>query len=143
MRGQMPESRGSKKSGAERRERRFVVQEHHAARLHWDFRLEMEEVLWSWAVPKGPPTEPGVKRLAVRVEDHDLSHIDFEGNIPEGEYGAGEVMIWDRGTYTTESLKEEKIVFWLNGSRLQGRYTLLHTGDNQWLIFKTVKQERK
>ena len=118
---------------------RFVVQEHHATHLHWDFRLEMDGVLKSWAVPKEPPTKPGVRRLAVQVEDHSLDHIDFEGVIPEGEYGAGTVHIWDRGTYTLESRKPEKLVFELSGEKMKGRYVLLHfTGKPEnWLLFKT------
>jgi DNA ligase D-like protein (predicted 3'-phosphoesterase) len=118
---------------------RFVVQRHDASRLHWDFRLEMDGVLKSWAVPKEPPTRPGLRRLAVVVEDHDLDYIDFEGTIPEGEYGAGTVEIWDRGTYDLESRKPEKIVFELHGERMKGRYTLVHFTDKaeNWLLFKT------
>lgn len=124
--------------------RRFVVQEHHARRLHWDFRLEIDGVLKSWAVPKTPPTKPGVRRLAVAVEDHELDYIDFEGTIPEGEYGAGSVEIWDRGTYEIESKKPEKLVFELHGERMSGRYTLVHftDKDENWLLFKT-KSEKK
>ncbi len=123
---------------------RFVVQEHHASRLHWDFRLEMDGVLKSWAVPKTPPTRLGVRRLAVAVKDHDLDYIDFEGTIPEGEYGAGSVEIWDRGTYEIESKKPEKLVFELHGERMRGRYTLVHftDKDENWLLFKT-KSEKK
>jgi len=118
---------------------RFIVQEHHATRLHWDFRLEMDGVLKSWAIPKEPPTRPGVRRLAVQVEDHPLDYIDFEGVIPEGEYGAGTVHIWDHGTYTLESRKLEKIVFGLKGEKMKGRYVLLHFTDKpeNWLLFKT------
>lgn len=121
-----------------------MVQEHHARRLHWDFRLEMDGVLKSWAVPKTPPTKPGVRRLAVAVEDHELDYIDFEGTIPEGEYGAGSVEIWDRGTYEIESKKPEKLVFELHGERMSGRYTLVHftDKDENWLLFKT-KSEKK
>ncbi len=117
---------------------RFVVQEHHATHLHWDFRLEMDGVLKSWAVPKEPPTRPGVRRLAVQVEDHPLDYIDFEGVIPEGEYGAGTVRIWDRGTYALESRKPEKLVFELHGERMRGRYVLLRFTDKpeNWLLFK-------
>ena len=123
---------------------RFVVQEHNASRLHWDFRLEMDSVLRSWAVPKTPPTRSGVRRLAVAVEDHDLDYIDFEGTIPEGEYGAGSVKIWDEGTYKIESKKPDKLVFELQGDRMKGRYTLVHFTDKaeNWLLFKT-KSEKK
>lgn len=119
--------------------RRFVVQEHQATNLHWDFRLEMDDVLKSWAVPKEPPTRPGLRRLAVQVEDHQLDYIDYEGIIPEGEYGAGAVNIWDRGTYALESRKPDKIVFELHGERMKGRYVLLHFTEKpeNWLIFKT------
>lgn len=123
---------------------RFVVQEHHASRLHWDFRLEMDGVLKSWVVPKMPPMKTGVRRLAVAVEDHDLDYFDFEGTIPEGEYGAGSVEIWDKGTYEVESSKPEKLVFKLHGERMRGRYTLVHftEKDENWLLFKT-KSEKK
>ncbi|MBC8498562.1 ATP-dependent DNA ligase [Candidatus Bathyarchaeota archaeon] len=124
---------------------RFVVQEHHASRLHWDFRLEMDGVLKSWAVPKTPPTRLGVRRLAVAVEDHDLDYIDFEGTIPEGEYGAGSVEIWDKGTYQIESKKPEKLVFELHGERMRGRYTLVHftDKDENWLLFKTKSGKKE
>ena len=124
---------------------RFVVQEHNASRLHWDFRLEMDGVLKSWAVPKTPPTRPGVRRLAVAVEDHVLDYIDFEGSIPEGEYGAGSVEIWDRGTYSLESKKPDKLVFDLKGERMKGRYTLVRFTDKaeNWLLFKTKSEKKK
>ena len=127
----------------------FVVQEHHATHLHWDFRLEEDGVLKSWAVPKGPPEEVGIKRLAMQVEDHPLDYGGFEGTIPEGQYGGGTVKIWDRGTYETV-LKEpdkgtrgqgdkERGAVWrirLNGKRLVGEYTLVHTGERNRLLFK-------
>jgi len=115
---------------------RFVIQKHKATHLHFDFRLEMEGTLKSWAVPKGLPESPGAKRLAVAVEDHPLDYIDFEGIIPEGHYGAGIVEIWDRGEYEVETLKEDKIVFNLTGKRIKGRYALIHTKEQNWLIFK-------
>ena len=115
---------------------RFVVQEHHASHLHWDFRLEMDGVLKSWAVPKGVPEEPGIRRLAIQVEDHPVSYIDFEGEISEGQYGAGEVKIWDNGTYTLDERDKKKITFTLNGERLHGGYAIIHTRDNQWILLK-------
>ena len=118
---------------------RFVVQEHHATHLHWDFRLEMDGVLKSWAIPKDPPTKPNIKRLAVPVEDHPLDYINFEGVIPEGGYGAGTVKIWDSGTYELESRTPSKIVFRLLGKKMRGRYVLIQTkwgkGIN-WLLFQ-------
>ncbi|MDO8281934.1 MAG: DNA polymerase ligase N-terminal domain-containing protein [Thermodesulfovibrionia bacterium] len=115
---------------------RFVVQEHHASHLHWDFRLEKDGVLKSWAVPKGVPDKKGIKRLAIQVEDHQLSYIDFEGTIPEGEYGAGMVKVWDKGVYELESETDKRIVFELKGKRLNGSYSLVHLKDKQWLLIK-------
>jgi len=116
----------------------YVIQKHQATHLHWDLRLEMDGVLKSWAVPKEPPTEKGVKRLAVSVEDHPLEYADFEGTIPEGQYGAGTVEIWDKGTYRLIDRKPHKIVFEINGKRLKGKYCLLKfKGEKNWLFFKT------
>lgn len=128
---------------------RFVVQEHHASHLHWDFRLEMAEgldsetiVLKSWAVPKGMPEEIGEKRLAVAVEDHPVDYIDFEGIIPEGSYGAGIVKIWDKGKYELIKRDEKVIEFILDGKKARGRYTLIKTqgyvGKKSWLITKNT-----
>jgi len=115
---------------------RFVVQKHQASRLHYDFRLEMYGVLKSWAVPKGPPLEPGIRRLAVQVEDHPVSYIDFSGPIPEGEYGAGFVEIWDRGTYKLDRQDTDLMEITLSGEKLNGPYVLVHTGDKNWLLMK-------
>lgn len=109
---------------------RFVVHEHHATRLHWDFRLEHDGVLKSWAIPKGPSMNPADKRLAIQVEDHSLEYGEFEGTIPEGRYGAGEVIIWDRGTFEPigdlgEGLHTGRIAFTLHGSRLTGEFSLV------------------
>ncbi|MTE11373.1 ATP-dependent DNA ligase [Nocardia aurantiaca] len=113
---------------------RFVVQEHHARRLHWDLRLEREGVLVSWAVPKGPPTDTGENRLAVRTEDHPMEYLTFHGTIPKGEYGGGEMTIWDTGTYETEKWRDDEVIVWLRGRRLEGRYALIQTNGNQWLM---------
>ncbi len=115
-----------------------MVQEHHARRLHYDFRLEMNGVLRSWAVPKGPPLKAGVRRLAVEVEDHAVDYIDFEGDIPEGEYGAGTVTIWDRGTYALEKSEPDQLRFVLQGEKLRGRYALvrLEKQPENWLLLK-------
>jgi bifunctional non-homologous end joining protein LigD len=120
---------------------RFVVQEHHARSLHWDLRLEWDGVLRSWAVPKGPPTEPGIKRLAMATEDHPMEYIDFEGQIPEGSYGAGTVAIWDRGVYAIAEQTDRKLLLALMGQRLQGAYYLINTKDNQWLMWKLPQQD--
>jgi bifunctional non-homologous end joining protein LigD len=116
----------------------FVVQEHHARALHYDLRLEKDGVLKSWAVPKGFP-EPGQKRLAVQTEDHPLEYRNFEGTIPAGQYGAGTVKIWDKGTYETKIWAEDKVEFKLNGKRLKGRYVLARfkrAGEKEWLLLK-------
>ena len=117
---------------------RFLVQEHHARRLHWDFRLELDGVLKSWAVPKGPPTEPGIKRLAVQVEDHPLSYYGFEGVIPEGQYGAGEVKVWDKGFYVLEVREPRKYHVLLKGRKLKGDYRLINFKDKNWLMYKVA-----
>lgn len=121
---------------------RFVIQEHRATHLHYDFRLQMGGVLVSWAVPKGVPVESGIKRLAVKVEDHDLSYIDFEGEIEEGNYGAGKVSIWDNGTYVLEEKKSDKIVIQLNGRKISGRYAIIKMKEKEWLLFKAVKAQK-
>ncbi|MEU1206968.1 ATP-dependent DNA ligase [Nocardia sp. NPDC005825] len=113
---------------------RFVVQEHHARRLHWDVRLERDGVLASWAVPKGPPTDTGENRLAVHTEDHPIEYLTFHGTIPKGEYGGGEMTIWDSGTYETEKWRDDEVIVWLRGQRLTGRYALIQTNGNQWLM---------
>jgi bifunctional non-homologous end joining protein LigD len=115
---------------------RFVVQEHWATTHHFDFRLEMDGVLKSWAVPKGLPEKRGEKRLAVQVDDHELSYIDFEGEIEEG-YGKGRVKIYDSGEYELHDKKDKKLVFTLNGSILKDKYRLLHWKEKNWLIFKS------
>lgn len=117
----------------------FVVQEHWASNHHFDFRLEDDGVLKSWAVPKGVPEEKGTKRLAVATEDHPLNYADFEGEIPEGEYGAGKVEIFDKGKYDLHEKEEGKITFELKGEKLKGNYALIKMKDQEdnWLIFKT------
>jgi bifunctional non-homologous end joining protein LigD len=124
---------------------RFVVQEHHASHLHWDFRLEVGGVLKSWAVPKGPSMNPAERRLAIQVPDHDLDYAGFEGTIPAGRYGAGEVRIWDRGSYKADGdmaagLEKGRVRFTLAGEKLQGDFTLVRfkkgeTGK-EWLLMK-------
>lgn len=117
----------------------FVIQKHDASHLHYDFRMSLDGVLKSWAVPKEPPREKGTKRLAIMTEDHPLSYATFEGTIPEGQYGAGTVEIWDSGTFELEDRKDTKIIFMLNGERLSGRYVLLKfpkAGVDGWLFFR-------
>ena len=116
---------------------RFVVHEHHARRLHWDLRLEHDGALMSWAVPNGIPQDPCENRLAVHVEDHPLSYIDFEGDIPAGSYGAGHVSIWDEGVYDREKLEDGKLVVVFHGEHLRGRYALFRTGEEKdWMIHR-------
>src|SRR6059036_2961543 len=121
----------------------LIVHMHDATRLHWDLRLEMNGVLMSWAVPKGPSANPADKRLAVRVEDHPLEYGDFEGVIPEGNYGAGTVIVWDRGVWVPledpyEGLEKGKLLFELKGYKLRGKWTLvkLKKGVKEWLLIK-------
>ncbi len=116
---------------------RFVVQEHHARRLHWDFRLEIDGTLKSWAVPRGPPEEPGIRRLAVEVEDHPVDYITFAGTIPKGQYGAGTVKIWDKGSFKLKRRTDNIYEFWLKGKRLKGKYNLIRFKERNWLIFKS------
>jgi DNA ligase D-like protein (predicted 3'-phosphoesterase) len=128
-----PEPAGEVSSGEGNR---FVVQKHQASHLHYDFRLEIEGVLKSWAVPKGVPDVPGVRRLAVQTEDHPVEYIDFAGTIPEGEYGAGTVEIWDRGTCRLDNKSPTGLEFSLNGEKLSGAYVLIHTDGKNWLLIK-------
>jgi bifunctional non-homologous end joining protein LigD len=135
----------------------FVVQKHRARRLHYDFRLELDGVLKSWSVPKGPSLDPAMKRLAVMVEDHPLEYAAFEGEIPEGEYGAGEVSMWDSGTYSPDEsgellfhdraaaakkmrrgIEDGKLSFFLRGSKLKGSWALIkmQKSENDWLLIK-------
>jgi bifunctional non-homologous end joining protein LigD len=114
----------------------FVVQEHHATALHWDFRLERDGVLVSWAVPKGVPTDPKVNRLAVHVEDHPLEYASYEGNISHGQYGADAVSIWDAGTYVVEKWSEREVKIVLAGRRVQGRFVLFQTGGKNWMMHR-------
>jgi bifunctional non-homologous end joining protein LigD len=129
-----PEPAGAK--GGDGDSARFVIQEHSARRLHWDLRLERDGVLVSWALPRGLPPDPGENRLAVHTEDHPLEYLDFEGEIPKGEYGAGQVRIWDRGTYVAEKFEPAKVVAVLHGERVQARYALFRTEDRNWLIHR-------
>jgi DNA ligase D-like protein (predicted 3'-phosphoesterase) len=144
-----PEPRGGRKRG--KREPRFVIQKHDARSLHYDFRLEAGGVLKSWAVPKGPSTNPQDKRLAMPTEDHPLDYADFEGVIPEGEYGAGTVLVWDRGTYRNlsehgrqeveidKALEQGHATVWLEGEKLRGGYALTRIGKGKgerWLLVK-------
>ena len=154
-----PEPTGGKSAG---NQLRFVIQKHAASHLHYDFRLEMEGVLKSWAVPKGPSTDPSVKRLAMMVEDHPFDYRNFEGIIPKGQYGGGTVIIWDEGTYEPagedrtnkkeaeklllKELHHGKIVFNLYGKKLQGEYALVkssYQGENSWLLMKVKDKYAK
>ncbi|WP_424805546.1 ATP-dependent DNA ligase [Rhodococcus sp. 27YEA15] len=112
----------------------FVIQEHHARRLHYDVRLERDGVLVSWAVPKGVPTAVGENRLAVHTEDHPLDYAGFSGTIPKGQYGGGTMTIWDRGTYETEKWRDDEVIVRLTGERVQGRFALIRTQGDQWLM---------
>ena len=123
-----PEPTGAPDGDEPRTEPRFVVQEHHATRLHWDLRLERDGVLASWAIPNGIPPDPSENRLAVQTEDHPLEYLEFHGQIPKGEYGAGTMEIWDHGTYETHKWEERKVEVTFHGERLRGRYGLFPIG---------------
>jgi bifunctional non-homologous end joining protein LigD len=114
----------------------FVIQQHHARSLHWDLRLERDGVLVSWAVPRGIPRDPARNHLAVHTEDHPMEYADFHGEIPAGEYGGGRMMIYDRGTYTTEKWLDDEVIVVLDGERVSGRYVLFHTGGKDWMIHR-------
>jgi bifunctional non-homologous end joining protein LigD len=129
-----PEPSGKTPAGRPKvKKLRYVVQKHRASHLHYDFRLEWNGVLLSWAILKGPSLDPSTKRLAVRTDDHLLDYADFEGVIPEGEYGGGTVMVWDTGTWSPEvsdvdeALKKGELKFTLNGKKLKGSWVLVHT----------------
>jgi len=119
---------------------KFVIQEHWATAHHFDFRLEMDGVLRSWAIPKGPPLESGIKRLAVQVDDHPLDYGSFQGEIPEGNYGAGKVSIWDEGEYTLNERTPKSLKITLYGKKIIGDYALIHfkrdKGKEMWLLIR-------
>ena len=121
----------------------FVVQEHKASTHHWDLRMEREGVLKSWAVPKGPPEERGMRRLAVQTEDHPVEYAVFQGTIPQGEYGGGTITIWDVGEYKVEKWREAEIIIYLRGVRLEGRYCLIRLKGQlrNWLLFRCGQNE--
>ena len=125
-------------AGAPAAESRFVIHEHHATRLHWDLRLEHDGTLASWAVPNGIPFDPKQNRKAIHVEDHPLSYLDFEGTIPEGNYGAGKISVWDRGTFVTEKWRKDEIIVVFAGERLRGKYVLFQAGKDgkDWLMHR-------
>jgi DNA ligase D-like protein (predicted 3'-phosphoesterase) len=149
-----PSGRAKRKGRARRRHPRFTIQKHAATSLHYDFRLEVDGVLASWAVPKGPSTDPADKRLAMRTEDHPLDYLEFEGVIPKGEYGAGPVIVWDRGVFEnisetkqgkqmelSEAIEKGDVKVFLLGEKIRGAYALVRTrtddrGREQWLLIK-------
>jgi bifunctional non-homologous end joining protein LigD len=136
------QARRSARSRAQRL--RFVVHEHHARRLHWDLRLEREGALMSWAVPNGIPEDPSENRKAIHVEDHPLSYLDFEGDIPQGSYGAGRIRVWDRGDYDLEKLKDGELIVVFHGERLRGRYAMFRTGgEKDWMIHRMDPPSRR
>jgi len=144
--GVTTEPKGVAKPRKRTKKLRFVVQKHRAGQLHYDFRLEWDGVLLSWAVPKGPSLDPSVKRLAMHVEDHPVEYAKFEGVIPAGEYGGGTVMIWDQGTWTPDDpdvakhLAKGDLKFTLDGEKLSGSWVLVRTrgyqGGQSWLLIK-------
>jgi bifunctional non-homologous end joining protein LigD len=118
---------------------RFVVQRHDARTLHYDFRLERDGEFKSWAIPKGLPQKPGVRRLALQVEDHSIAFGDFEGEIPAGQYGAGTIEIWDRGSYALHEWTDDRIEVTLDGTKSAGRYVMIRfrrKGEREWLVWR-------
>ncbi len=120
----------------------FVIQEHHARRLHYDLRLERDGVLASWAVPKNLPDTPAVNHLAVHTEDHPLEYLTFHGTIPKGEYGAGNMIVWDTGTYETEKFNDHEVIVTLHGNKIDGRYALIQTDGKNWLAHRMKEQQQ-
>jgi len=131
--GRTPEPRGGKAAGDSAR---FVVQQHDATRLHWDLRLEHDGALASWALPRGIPAHPDENRLAVHTEDHPLEYLEFRGEIPEGEYGAGTMEIWDSGSYEAEKFRDDEVIGVFHGERIRGRYALFRTRGDDWMIHR-------
>src|SRR4029078_7309027 len=135
-----PQPRGRAKGKRGGKGTRFVIQEHHATRLHWDLRLERDGALASWAVPNGLPGEPKANRLAVHTEDHPLEYLDFHGEIPKGSYGAGTMRIWDRGTYEELKWQPRKFEVALHGERVEGRYAMFPIDKGEapknWMIHR-------
>jgi DNA ligase D-like protein (predicted 3'-phosphoesterase) len=153
-----PEPMGSRRGRRASKRARFVIQQHDATAMHYDFRLEAEGVLKSWAVPKGPSTNPRDKRLAMPTEDHPMEYASFEGLIPEGEYGAGPVIVWDEGTFRNlteedgreiplaQGVKRGHVKFWLEGKKLRGGWSLRRTpigrdARDKWLLVKLKDEE--
>jgi bifunctional non-homologous end joining protein LigD len=130
-----PEPRGRKRKKAAKGNR-FVIQEHHARRLHWDLRLEHDGTLVSFALPRGVPQDPKQNRLAVHTEDHPLEYLEFEGDIPKGQYGAGKMRIWDRGTFEAEKFRENEVIAVFDGERMKGKYALFQTNGDNWMIHR-------
>jgi bifunctional non-homologous end joining protein LigD len=127
----------------------YVIQKHQASHLHYDLRLEYNGVLMSWALPKEPPQDTGVKRLAVATEDHPVDYASFEGTIPEGHYGAGKVEIWDTGTFDPVEEEKSKLLIIIHGKKLTGEYALVklkptpqYPGEKNWLLFKTKEKTK-
>jgi len=132
--GKTPEPKGGRRKDPDAA--RFVVQEHNATNLHWDLRLEHDGTLASWALPRGVPEHPDENRLAVRTEDHPLEYLEFHGEIPKGEYGAGTMKIWDSGTYEAEKFRKDEVIATFRGERVRGRYALFQTRGKNWMIHR-------
>lgn len=135
-----PEPKSNIKKSTKKSTLLYMIHEHHASHLHWDLRLEMNGVLKSWAVPKIPPSSKEIKRLAIQVEDHPIEYAKFHGVIPEGNYGAGKVIIWDNGSYELIEKTPTKIIIEIHGKKLKGKYALIKTNfagrKNNWLFMR-------